>query len=75
MRSRSKRRSSPSAFRSPRATWHPPGATASLLASAVRRVGILRELATLGVSDVRAHPEASLIAYQNATREVRATIQ
>jgi hypothetical protein len=38
-------------------------------------VDILRELAALGVSDVRAHPEVSLIAYQNATREVRVTVQ
>jgi hypothetical protein len=52
-----------------------PGCDAPLLASAVRRVDILRELAALGVTDVRAHPEASLIAYQNATREVRVTVQ
>jgi hypothetical protein len=53
----------------------PSGCDAPLLASALRRVEILRELAALGVSDVRAHPEASLIAYQNATREVRVTVQ
>jgi hypothetical protein len=53
----------------------PSGCDAPLLASALRRVDILRELAALGVSDVRAHPEASFIAYQNATREVRVTVQ
>ena len=42
-----------------------------LLASAIRRTNILRELLALGVEDARAHPEASLIAYQNATREAR----
>jgi hypothetical protein len=53
----------------------PAGCDATLLASAMRRVDILRELAAMGVSDVRAHPEASLVAYQKATREVRATLQ
>ena len=53
----------------------PAGCDATLLASALRRVDILRELSALGVSDVRAQPEASLIAYQNATREVRVTMQ
>ena len=52
-----------------------PGCDATLLASALRRVDILRELAALGVTDVRALPEASFIAYRNATREVRATVQ
>jgi hypothetical protein len=51
------------------------GCDATLLASALRRVDILRELAALGVSDVVAHPEAALIAYQNATREVRVAMQ
>jgi hypothetical protein len=31
----------------------------------------LRELVQLGVEDALAHPEASAIAYQNATREAR----
>ncbi len=53
----------------------PVGCDSILLASAMRRVDILRELVTLGVRDVRAHPEASLIAYQNATREVRTMLQ
>ncbi|MDP9151618.1 MAG: hypothetical protein M3O36_16985 [Myxococcota bacterium] len=42
-----------------------------LLASATRRQDILRELVFLGVDDSLAHPEESLVAYQNATREAR----
>jgi len=42
-----------------------------LIASATRRADILRELVQLGVEDAQAHPEASAIAYQNATREAR----
>ena len=42
-----------------------------LLASATRRADILRELVDLGVDDAQAHPEASAIAYHNATREAR----
>jgi hypothetical protein len=53
----------------------PAGCDAALLASALRRVDILRELAAMGVSDVVAHPEAGLIAYRNATREVRVAMQ
>jgi hypothetical protein len=50
-----------------------PGCDALLLTAAVRRAGILRELVALGVEDTRAHPEISLIAYQNATHEARVT--
>jgi hypothetical protein len=55
-----------------------PGATgcdAFLLASAVRRADILRELVSLGVQDAQAHPELSYVAYQNATREVGVVVQ
>jgi hypothetical protein len=45
-----------------------------LLASATRRADILRELVSLGVKDAEAHPEASLVAYQNATREARVMV-
>jgi hypothetical protein len=45
-----------------------------LLASAMRRADILRELVSLGVQDAQAHPEASLVAYQNATREARVMV-
>jgi hypothetical protein len=50
-----------------------PGCDALLLASAVRRAAILRELVALGVEDTRAQPEESFVAYQNATREARVT--
>jgi len=46
-----------------------------LLASALRRTDILRALVSLGVQDAQAHPEAMLIAYQNATREARVMVQ
>jgi hypothetical protein len=46
-----------------------------LFALASRRVDILRELVTLGVEDAQAHPEEMQIAYQNATREARVTVQ
>lgn len=41
-----------------------------LVASATRRVDILRELAKLGVEDAQAYPEKSQLAYHNATRQV-----
>jgi hypothetical protein len=51
------------------------GCDAVLLVSAMRRVDILREILSLGVEDARAQPEASLIAYQNATREARVALE
>jgi hypothetical protein len=48
-----------------------PGCDAVVLAAAVRRTAILKELVALGVEDTRAHPEVSFVAYQNATREAR----
>jgi hypothetical protein len=42
-----------------------------LIASARRRADILEELVELGVEDARAEPEASAVAYHNATREAR----
>jgi hypothetical protein len=45
-----------------------------LIASATRRTDILQELVQLGVEDAQAHPEASAIAYQNATREARLAV-
>jgi hypothetical protein len=41
----------------------------------MRRADILRELVSLGVEDAEAHPEASLVAYQNATREARVAVE
>jgi hypothetical protein len=51
------------------------GCDSLLLATATRRVDILRELVSLGVQDAQAHPEEALVAYQNATREARVTAQ
>ncbi len=48
-----------------------PGCDGVLLASALRRAAILKELVALGVEDTRAQPEESFVAYQNATREAR----
>jgi hypothetical protein len=53
----------------------PTGCDSLLLASAMRRTDILRELVLLGVEDAQAHPEMSLVAYQNATREARVMVQ
>jgi hypothetical protein len=53
----------------------PVGCDGLLLASAMRRSDILRELVSLGVEDAQAHPEMSLVAYQNATREARVMVQ
>jgi hypothetical protein len=46
-----------------------------LIASARRRADILEELVGLGVEDARAQPEASAVAYHNATREVRLAVR
>jgi len=53
----------------------PSGCDAVLLASAMRRADILGELVSLGVEDAQAQPEASLVAYHNATREARVMVQ
>jgi hypothetical protein len=52
-----------------------PGCDSVLFASAVRRTSIMREMVAVGVTDVLAHPEASLIAYENATREARVRLE
>jgi hypothetical protein len=46
-----------------------------LVASARRRADILEELAAVGVEDARAEPEASAVAYHNATRDVRIAVR
>ena len=46
-----------------------------LLVSATRRADIMTQLVALGVEDAPAHPEASAIAYMNATRDVRLAIK
>jgi hypothetical protein len=43
--------------------------SAWLVASATRRADILEQLVQLGIEDAQAHPEASAVAYHNATRE------
>lgn len=45
-----------------------------LIASATRRADILEQLVQLGVEDANAHPEASSLAYQNATRQVSLSV-
>ncbi|MBX3186024.1 MAG: hypothetical protein KF819_03370 [Labilithrix sp.] len=47
-----------------------PVCSTYLIASATRRAEILEQLVSLGVEDANAHPEASSLAYQNATRQV-----
>ena len=47
-----------------------PACSTFLIASATRRAEILEQLVTLGVEDANAHPEASSLAYHNATRQV-----
>jgi hypothetical protein len=46
-----------------------------LIASATRRADILRQLVELGVEDANAHPEASAVAYHNATRQARLAVR
>lgn len=53
----------------------PSGCDPVLLASAIRRAGILGELVSLGVEDAQASPEQARVAYQNATREARVMVQ
>jgi hypothetical protein len=45
-----------------------------LVVSATRRAGILQELVQQGVEDAIAQPEASLVAYHNATHEARLAV-
>ncbi len=52
------------------ATCSTDSCDAFLIASATRRADILQELVNLGVEDSQAQPEASRIAYHNATRQV-----
>ena len=55
-----------------------PGTTSCdswLLASATRRSDILKELVQLGIEDAQAHPEASAVAYQSATRQASLAVR
>jgi hypothetical protein len=51
------------------------GCSTWLLASATRRTEILEELGKLGVEDANAYPEASSLAYHNATRRVSLSVR
>lgn len=51
------------------------GCDAWLLASAMRRTDILRELEKLGIDDAQAHPESAAVAYHAATRDARLSVQ
>jgi hypothetical protein len=57
----------------------PPGESSRcddvLAASARRRVAILEQMVAFGVSDVRAQPEMSFVAYKSATREARISFE
>lgn len=46
-----------------------------LIASATRRADIIQQLVDLGIEDAQAHPEASAIAYHNATREAHLAVR
>lgn len=52
-----------------------PPCSSFLVASATRRADILQQLVELGVEDANAHPEASSLAYHNATRQVSFTFR
>jgi hypothetical protein len=51
------------------------GCNAWLVASATRRADILQQLVTLGIEDAQAHPEASAVAYHNATRQATLVVR
>ena len=51
-----------------------PACSAHLINSATRRAEIVEQLVQLGVEDANAHPEASSIAYHNATRQVSLSV-
>ena len=46
-----------------------------VIVSATRRAGILDALVKQGVDDAIAHPEASMVAYHNATHEARLAVE
>ena len=53
---------------------HAQGCDFWLVASAARRASILQELVKQGVEDAIAQPEASLVAYHEATHEARLAV-
>ena len=51
-----------------------PACSTWLIASATRRAEIIEQLVQLGVEDTNAQPEASSLAYHNATRQVSLSV-
>jgi predicted Zn-dependent protease len=51
-----------------------PACSTYLIASATRRAEIIEQLVQLGVEDANAQPEASSLAYHNATRQVSLSV-
>lgn len=51
-----------------------PVCSSYLIASATRRAEIIEQLVQLGVEDANAQPEASSLAYHNATRQVSLSV-
>lgn len=51
-----------------------PACSTWLIASATRRAEIIEQLVQLGIEDTNAQPEASSLAYHNATRQVSLSV-
>ncbi len=51
-----------------------PACSTYLIASATRRVEIIDQLVQLGIEDANSQPEASSLAYYNATRQVSLSV-
>jgi len=51
-----------------------PVCSTYLIASATRRAEIIEQLVQLGIEDANAQPEASSLAYHNATRQVSVSV-
>lgn len=51
-----------------------PACSTWLIASATRRADIIEQLVQLGIEDANAQPEASSLAYHNATRQVSLSV-
>jgi hypothetical protein len=51
-----------------------PACSTWLIASATRRAEIIGQLVELGIEDANAQPEASSLAYHNATRQVSLSV-
>jgi hypothetical protein len=51
-----------------------PACSTWLIASATRRAEIIEQLVQLGIEDANASPEASSLAYHNATRQVSLSV-